>query len=309
MKISYDSKTGIIKYQGKEFKDLKPYKQYEIIMELEKLLGNNRPCLTDWDMDSMWMSYRYCIGRKTIAANMRAHDIKIHCYNKMSKERSIFTAFDINREIEDRLRYGKPSFWFNISRIENKIYTSALDCFFIFLEKYKIDSIEKFLNFKDINVDFDDKGNPLFSIITWDQYKINKENEIYKKYNLIDIDEDDIDENKIPSGFYYELEELDKYIKQHKPSKDYIYSYISDFEDLMIWNDLCHIFDLEHHHKSVLSNGEECEWFWTYIKDYDSEENRDNIFKFKKVRVPIDYWKGGSSIVRIADDAIIKDLW
>ena len=309
MKFTYDSNTGIIKYRGKEFKDLKPYKQHEIIMELEKLLGNNRPCLTDWDMDSMWMSYRYCIGRKTIAASMRAHDIKIHCYHKISKERSIFTAFDINREIEDRLRYGKPSFWFNISRRENKIYTSALDCFFIFLEKYKVDTKEKFLNFKDIHVDFDENGDPKFLAMTWEQYHISKENEIYKKYNLIDIDEDDIDEDKIPSGFYYELEELDKYIKQHKPSKDYIYSYIIDFEDLMVWNDLCHIFDLEHHHKSVLSDGEECEWFWTWIKDYDSEENRDNIFKFKKVRVPIDYWKGGSSIVRISDDAIVKDLW
>ena len=66
--------------------------------------------LNDYEIDSMWMSYRYCIGRRTIAAYHRAGDIASHCYGRMSDDRSEFTAFDINREIESHLNFGRPSF-------------------------------------------------------------------------------------------------------------------------------------------------------------------------------------------------------
>ena len=45
------------------------------------------------------MSYRYCIGRHTIASHMHAGEIASHAYGRMSDERSRFMSKDINREI------------------------------------------------------------------------------------------------------------------------------------------------------------------------------------------------------------------
>ena len=41
--------------------------------------------------DLLWMSYRYYIGRKTIAASAHAGNIAQHTYNVLSSERKSFT--------------------------------------------------------------------------------------------------------------------------------------------------------------------------------------------------------------------------
>jgi hypothetical protein len=63
----------------------------------------NNICLDNKAMeDFIWMSYRYCIGRKTIAAAMHADTIREFINNNpniISENRMQFMATDIRREI------------------------------------------------------------------------------------------------------------------------------------------------------------------------------------------------------------------
>ena len=52
----------------------------------------------DFFEDCIWMSYRYCIGRKTIATACHAANI-VKYVGHLSKERRAFMAMDIRREI------------------------------------------------------------------------------------------------------------------------------------------------------------------------------------------------------------------
>lgn len=53
--------------------------------------------------DLIWMSYRYCIGRKTITASMHAGNIAKYSYNDIADDRKEFMAHDIRKEINDCL--------------------------------------------------------------------------------------------------------------------------------------------------------------------------------------------------------------
>lgn len=55
--------------------------------------------------DLIWMSYRYCIGRKTIAAHSHAGNIARYSFDHISENRRKFMAHDIRREINDALRW------------------------------------------------------------------------------------------------------------------------------------------------------------------------------------------------------------
>ena len=60
--------------------------------------------------DFIWMSYRYCIGRKTAAANMHAGTIAELIFknpNLLTKERKEFMAQDIRQCILDTLKWNK----------------------------------------------------------------------------------------------------------------------------------------------------------------------------------------------------------
>ena len=54
--------------------------------------------------DLIWMSYRYCIGRKTIAACTHADNL-VSIVDNLSDSRRIFMARDIRREINDNIRW------------------------------------------------------------------------------------------------------------------------------------------------------------------------------------------------------------
>jgi hypothetical protein len=63
------------------------------------------------DMDDfIWMSYRYCIGRKTIAASCHAGTIAELIFNNpklLSKDRIEQMVTDIRNEIQDTIKWNK----------------------------------------------------------------------------------------------------------------------------------------------------------------------------------------------------------
>lgn len=70
-------------------------------------MAKNKIDITNIDVEAfIWMSYRYCIGRSTIASHMHATDIFNLIRqnpNILSERRKKFMGFDIRREITDRL--------------------------------------------------------------------------------------------------------------------------------------------------------------------------------------------------------------
>jgi len=316
MKISIDTKTGIIKRQGKEFKDLEPYRQHEVIMELEKILGDNKP-LSDYDIDSMWMSYRYCIGRHTIASHMRAADIWKHVKGKLSKERLLFNAFDINREIEMQLSFLKPYFHFPITSL-NRIYTSAVDIVLQFMEDYDIKSVEDFIKYRDVYIKlYDNERGYAIETVTWEEWLRPQVLKIMQQFYNNDAMSEDYAWNHFQKWLNNEDDlsivypvlnnELGELTKD-MPDKDRYY--FNDLEDLFVWNDLVHCFDYEHHHKSILTNDEEVEWFWSWS---DNTEEREpgkfyKSFGYHKIRVPVNSWNGSYSPY-IPEENIKEDLY
>ena len=83
--------------------------------------------LSSYEEDCIWMSYRYCIGRHTIAAHCHAGDIANNAYSRMTKERMQFISKDINREIYDVLHMHD---WFNIDYVWNLQNFRPLDIFY-----------------------------------------------------------------------------------------------------------------------------------------------------------------------------------
>ena len=109
MKVTIDTKTGEAKINGKLIKDASEHNKQLARIAMNNAICDNYP-LSDYEEDCMWMSYRYCVGRHTIAASMHAPAIWKHCKGRMSDERALFTAFDINREIESSMVFIKPYF-------------------------------------------------------------------------------------------------------------------------------------------------------------------------------------------------------
>lgn len=62
--------------------------------------------LSDYEMDAMWMSYRYAIGRSSIACVMHAGNMVKNVYGRIPENRLDFTAYDMRREINQRLAWG-----------------------------------------------------------------------------------------------------------------------------------------------------------------------------------------------------------
>ncbi len=313
MKITIDTKTGEIKSQGKLFQELDEVKRNTAESFIRDFLRKNTQ-LTDYEEDCMWMSYRYCIGRHTIASHMHAGSIWANCKNRMSKERQLFTAYDINRDIENCLNFHKPYFHFPLAPF-NRIYTSAVDIVCEFIEDYEIKSIEDFIKYRDVNVILtDNERGYKFETVTWEEWLRPQVLKICQDYwKNDDISEDfawklftrckndeEIGTDFVPKKF----EELTK----DMPNIEHYYMH--DFEDLFVWNDLVHCFDYGHHHKSILVDGSECEWFWTWTENTEQrvDGNYYKAFGYKKIRVPIDKWNGNVTTY-IPDESIKKDLY
>lgn len=67
--------------------------------------------MNDYEIDCMWMSYRYCIGRHTISAHCHALNIAKNCYNRLTKLQSAMTSRDIRNEIASYLRMESFHFY------------------------------------------------------------------------------------------------------------------------------------------------------------------------------------------------------
>lgn len=108
--------------------------------------------------DYLFMSWRYCIGRHTIAAHMHASTIAQDAYGKLSKERSQFNSEDINNEIHSNLHvynFVNMSWYGNIP----KSHFKPLDVVYSILDKESIDSVEKMRKIKEIYIDWNRSKN------------------------------------------------------------------------------------------------------------------------------------------------------
>lgn len=298
-------------------KDMPSYKQNQVNDILRKFIINNTK-LTDYEEDCMWMSYRYCIGRHTIASHMHANDIWENCKGRMSKERSIFTAYDINREIEQSLQFGcGPAFIFPITSL-NRIYTSALDIFCQFVEDFDIQKKEDLLKYYEVRIKLaDNERGYTFETITWEEHLRPQVHKIVSKYYGNDDMSIDFAWKYFETWESGEKMNQDEMIKQfeeitrNRPSSEHFY--LTNIDDLMVWNHLVHMFDLEHHHKSILKNGKEVEWFWTYVHDtYQKEDEPEHYYQkeigYKRIRMPISS-PIGSVTEWIPDESIKEDIY
>lgn len=315
MKITIDTKDLTCKAGSKTYGDLTKEKQQEVENTLRDFLLKNTD-LTDYETDSMWMSYRYCIGRHTIASHMRAIDIWKHCKGRISKEDQLFNAFDMNREIEDKLRFGYtlPSFHFPITSL-NRIYATAVDIVCQFFEDYNITSKEELCKYRDVNIILSDNERGYKTeVTTWEEYLRPQVHKIMKTQFGNDAMSEDYAWDYFCKWRDKKLTADDtvntEFKKISKNMPDVNYCYLFDFEDLFIWNDLINLFDYEHHHKSLLTNGEEVEWFWTWT-DKDEKREDGNFYKafgYKKIRVPVNDWDGVST-VWIPDESIKENIY
>lgn len=103
--------------------------------------------------DYIWMSYRYCIGRHTIAAHMHASTIAQDAYGRLSVERTQFNSNDINCEIHHILSCGNfiDFGWYgNIPETHFK----PLDVVYSILDKENIDTLEKIQEIKTFEIEW-----------------------------------------------------------------------------------------------------------------------------------------------------------
>lgn len=318
MKIVIDSNNLECKVGSKTFGlDMTVEKQMAVESALRSFLIKNTK-MSDYEEDCMWMSYRYCIGRHTIASHMHAHDIWVNCNGRMSPERQLFNAYDINREIEHCLSFNKPYFWFPITS-HNRIYTTAIDIFCEFLEDYDIKSKKDLIKYRDVKVFLcDNERGYKIETTTWEEYlrpiiyplllennyPCENEDEAWKIFCEWKDKPKKEDNFKFPENICKEFEKLALDI----PNEEYYF--MSDVQDLFVWNDLVHALDFEHHHKSVLIDGTECEWFWTWTDktELHDDGNYYKAFGYKKIRVPVDSWNGVNT-TWIPDESIINDLY
>ena len=313
MKIIIDSKTGEVKVNGKKIEEAPSH--YKQIAEYSlRLAYQDHFPLSEYEMDNMWMSYRYCIGRHTIASHMHASDIWKNCKGRMSDERALFTAFDINREIEMSLGFMKPNFRFPITSL-NRIYTPAVDIVCQFMIDYDIKSIEDFIRYKDINVILSDNEQGYkIETTTWEEWLRPQILKIMQEFYNNDCMSEDFawdlfkkwqnGNEKLKANLDYKLMPLVK----NMPNLEHYYFH--DLEDLFVWNDLVHCFDYEHHHKSILIDGTECEWFWSWTNNTELHDDGHyyRAFGYKKIRVPVDKWNGSYSPY-IPDESIKEDIY
>ena len=313
MKVTIDTKTSEAKINGKLIKDASEHNKQLARIAINNAICDNYP-LSDYEEDCMWMSYRYCVGRHTIAASMHAPAIWKHCKGRMSDERALFTAFDINREIESSMVFIKPYFHFPLTSL-NRIYTSAIDIFCQFLEDYKIEDIADLIKYRDVHVKLSDNDRGYtFETVMWEEWLRPQVLDIVSKYYGNDAMSEDFAWKYFESWASGEKMNQEEMIKEFEritrdmPTEERYYMH--DIEDLFVWNDLVHCFDYEHHHKSILTDGSEVEWFWSWTNKTVQKEDGYyyRTFGYKKIRVPVNEWNGSYSPY-IPDESIKEDIY
>lgn len=137
--------------------------------------------------DYLWMSWRYCIGRHTIAAHMHASTIATDAYGKLSPERSQFNSEDINSEIHNCLHVHNfvNMVWYgNIP----KTHFKPLDVVYSILDKESIDTLEKIAKIKELRIDWNYKKNEFDYSIYYFNYD-DKDKDLGRSlWNITDLE-------------------------------------------------------------------------------------------------------------------------
>lgn len=152
--------------------------------------------LSEYEIDNIYMSYRYCIGRHTIASHCHAGDIANNAYGRMTNERMQFISKDINQEIYDHLHVHD---WFNIDSVWSvpKGKFRPLDILYKSFSSIGIKSQEELKKIKSIDASFDKDGNVMTNVYYYiDEQKDNyrscwdlEDLEVWQRLaNLFDID-------------------------------------------------------------------------------------------------------------------------
>ena len=119
--------------------------------------------ISSYEEDCVWMSYRYCIGRHTIAAHSHAEEIATNTYKRflLKPNRMQFMSEDINSEIHQRLHFGNfiDMGWYgNIP----KSHFRPLDVVYKIFHDENIDTAEKIKGIRTIDIDWDYKSQDFF---------------------------------------------------------------------------------------------------------------------------------------------------
>lgn len=114
--------------------------------------------MTMYEEDLIWMSYRYCIGRHTIAAGMHAGEIAKHEYDKLSHERRQFMAFDIRREIANSLSWSHFNFRMDPNILEENY--KPLELLLEFFEKENIHNRKDIVDISSVYATTESYNNP-----------------------------------------------------------------------------------------------------------------------------------------------------
>ena len=78
--------------------------------------------MVDFKETCIWMSYRYAIGRKSIASVSHAKDIDAHL-DWIPENRRDFTARDILREVNDNVNWWKNIHIEHYTNEDNDVFT------------------------------------------------------------------------------------------------------------------------------------------------------------------------------------------
>lgn len=134
--------------------------------------------------DCIWMSYRYCIGRHTIASHMHAADIANYIIKNndvISEDRKKFYAEDIRRTIEEQLHYSPFNFRYNYSvSVSERRPLEALINFLI-----NNNSLDKIKNITGIEVYKDAVSKEIKYDVSYSESDKNKDRFTY--YDITDL--------------------------------------------------------------------------------------------------------------------------
>ena len=150
--------------------------------------------ISEFEETCMWMSYRYAIGRHTIASSMHANDIASHLFYRIPNDRKEFTAFDIAREIDNDLRWIFNLF-IEYPNVNENFY--PLEILMDFIKKYDIHDLDEFNKFDRIDYNCSTKEFKVRYVASYiDAYHSSpigdEQKEIYDKkrtYNTMDIED------------------------------------------------------------------------------------------------------------------------
>ena len=122
--------------------------------------------LSDYEETLIWMSYRYAIGRHTIASCTHAGDIAKNSYDRLllTPSRMQFMSMDINDDILHHLEWAPYNFTIDRSSGFSQEEIEPLNLFYQFINTLNIKNFNELNNIKRVET-FKTNGNISFNVI------------------------------------------------------------------------------------------------------------------------------------------------